>query len=185
MSNVIMPKATAIWLVDNTGLTFEQISNFTGMHLLEVQAIADGEGVGSMIGQDPTQNNQLTKEEIERCEKNPNEKLKAIVNTAHHIERRTKGPKYTPISKRSDKPDAIAYLVKNHPELSDSQIVRLVGTTKNTINSIRERTYWNMVNIKPSHPLELGLCRIDEFNKELAKAQKNKNETAPDVEKAV
>ncbi len=154
----LMPKATAVWLVEHTSLTFEQIAAFCGLHALEIQAIADGEVATGMHGLDPVANNQLTKEEIARCEGDPKLRLHLSANAQAVPPARQKGPRYTPISKRQDKPDAIAWLVKNHPELSDAQISRLVGTTKPTIAAIRDRTHWNATNIKPRNPVSLGLC---------------------------
>lgn len=154
----LMPKATAVWLVEQTTLTFEQIAAFCGLHALEVQAIADGEVATSMHGLDPIANNQLTKEEITRCEADSKARLRMSEKAQFIPASRSKGPRYTPISKRQDKPDAIAWLVKNHPELSDAQISRLIGTTKPTIAAIRDRTHWNISNIKPRHPVALGLC---------------------------
>ncbi len=168
----IMRKATAVWLVDNTTLSFKQIADFCGLHDLEVQGIADGEVAVGIKGFDPIVNNQLTQEEIERCEANSRESLvlKSIPEAVG--ERKRKGPKYTPLSKRQDKPAAIAWLVKNHPELTDAQIGKLVGTTKPTINSIRERTHWNIANIVPIDPVALGICsqiELDEAVEKMAK----------------
>ena len=158
MALPLMPKATAVWLVEHTALTFEQIAAFCGLHALEVQAIADGEVATMMQGLDPIANGQLSKEEIERCESDPNERLR-LLSTAHPAPMsRGKGPRYTPISKRQDKPDAISWLLKSHPELSETQISRLLGTTKATIAAIRDRTHWNSPNIKPRNPVSIGLC---------------------------
>ena len=143
MSSLLMPKATAVWLIDNTSLTFEQISEFCDLHILEVQAIADDDVGQGIIGFDPIQNGQLSKEEIEKCSKDPNLKLKKSNDNLPISSSRTKGPKYVPLSRRSDKPDAVAWIVKNHSELKDSQISRLIGTTKSTIEKIRSRTHWN------------------------------------------
>lgn len=168
----LMPKATAVWLIDNTVLTFDQIADFCGLHVLEVQALADGD-VGSRIqGSNPITYNELTADEIKRCEADSNNSLKIKTNDLPKPKKRSKGPKYTPISKRGDKPDAIAFLLKNHPELTDAQIVKLVGTTKNTINSVRERTHANAQNIKPKDPVILGLCSQTELNAIVEKAQK-------------
>jgi hypothetical protein len=155
----LMPKATAVWLVENTALTFRQIADFAGLHELEVKGIADGDVAQGIKGLDPVTGGQLTREEIEKGEKDPDYRLKLLepkVNIA--VQKVTKGPRYTPVSKRGDRPDAIAWLLRYHPELSDSQIMSLVGTTKTTIAAIRERTHWNTPNIKPVDPVSLGLC---------------------------
>ena len=154
----IMPKATAVWLVDNTALTFEQISNFCGLHTLEVQAIADGEVATGMQGLDPTLNGQLSKEEIVRCEADPAARMGMNKPSVPLPKVRQKGARYTPISKRQDRPDAIAWLIKAHPELSDAQISRLIGTTKPTINAVRDKTHHNTPNLTPQSPVYLGLC---------------------------
>ncbi len=178
MGHPLMPKATAVWLVDNTVLTFDQISVFCGLHPLEVQAIADGENGANIIGSNPVQNKELTKAEIEACEADSNRHLKMLVNNLPKPKSRAKGPKYTPVSKRGDKPDAIAFLIKNHPELSDPQIVRLIGTTKNTINNIKGRTHSNMTNITPKDPVTLGLCKQEELNNALEKAYEKKQNSS-------
>ncbi|CAO3429647.1 DUF1013 domain-containing protein [Azospirillum doebereinerae] len=168
MALPLMPKATAVWLVENTSLSFEQIAAFCGMHSLEVQAIADGEVAVGMVGLDPVANGQLTKAEIERCEKNEDLRLKLLVVDLPQVAARSKGPRYTPITKRGDKPDAVAWLLKNHPELSDAQTCRLIGTTKPTIAAVRDRTHWNAANIKPRNPVLLGLCTQRELEEALA-----------------
>ena len=170
MSSLLMPKATAVWLIDNTTLTFEQISEFCNLHLLEVQAIADGDVGQGIIGFDPIQNGQLTKEEIEKCAKDPKLSLKQSKDELPYSSDRTKGPKYIPLSRRGDKPSAIAWIVKNHPELKDSQISRLVGTTKSTIEKIRTRTHWNISNISAKHPVLLNLCTNEDLEKEVLKS---------------
>ncbi|SMH51953.1 DUF1013 domain-containing protein [Azospirillum agricola] len=170
MALPLMPKATAVWLVENTSLSFEQIAAFCGMHSLEVQAIADGEVAVGMVGLDPVANGQLTKAEIERCEKNEALRLKLLVVDLPQVAARSKGPRYTPITKRGDKPDAIAWLLKHHPELSDAQTCRLIGTTKPTIAAVRDRTHWNAANIKPRNPVMLGLCSQRELEEALALA---------------
>ena len=170
MALPLMPKATAVWLVENTSLTFEQIAAFCGLHSLEVQAIADGEVAVGMVGLDPVVNGQLTKAEIERCEKNQDLRLKLLVPDLPQPAARSKGPRYTPITKRGDKPDALAWLLKHHPELSDAQICRLIGTTKPTIAAVRDRTHWNATNIKPRNPVLLGLCSQRELEEALALA---------------
>jgi len=154
-----MPKATAIWLVENTTLTFDQIANFCGMHPLEVQGIADGDVATGIIGQDPIARGLLTQEGLEAAEKDPEVKLRLVSNFEQYIKTEKKRKsRYTPVARRQDKPDAISWLIKNHPELSDPQIAKLIGTTKSTINSIKERSHWNIQNIKPRDPVLLGLC---------------------------
>ncbi|SOH94234.1 hypothetical protein SAMN06273572_103265 [Monaibacterium marinum] len=170
MALPIMQKATAVWLVDNTTLTFKQVADFTGLHDLEVQGIADGEVAGGIKGFDPLVNNQLTQDEITRCEQNPRAKLQLKYNAAADGEEKRKGPRYTPLSKRQDRPSAIAWLVKFHPELSDGQVSKLVGTTKPTIQSIRERTHWNIANIVTVDPVALGMCKQIELDAAVAKA---------------
>jgi hypothetical protein len=167
----LMPKATAVWLVENTALTFKQIGDFCGLHELEVKGIADGEVAQGIKGLDPVATGQLTREEIERGEKDPNYRLKLAkpkVNVP--LSRVRKGPKYTPLSRRKDKPDAIMWLLRNHPELSDSQIMKLIGTTKPTIEAIRNRTHWDIANIKPRDPVTLGLCTQLELDMAVKKA---------------
>ncbi|QPH55248.1 DUF1013 domain-containing protein [Pontivivens ytuae] len=170
MALPIMQKATAVWLVDNTTLSFKQIAEFTGLHELEVHGIADGEVAVGIKGFDPIVNNQLTAEEIRRAEENPKAKLQLKYNPAAEGEQKRKGPRYTPLSKRQDRPAAIAWLVKFHPELSDGQISKLVGTTKPTIQSIRDRTHWNIANIQPVDPVALGMCKQTELDAAVAKA---------------
>ena len=174
MAVPLMPKATAVWLVESTSLTFEQIADFCGLHPLEVQAIADGEVATQMQGLDPVANGQTTAEEIERCQADPNARLKLSPQAIPQQFVRHKGPRYTPIAKRQDKPDAIAYLLRNHPELSDAQISKLIGTTKPTISAVRDRTHWNSTNIKPRHPVGLGLCTLDELDQLVARASRGK-----------
>ena len=170
----LMPKATAIWLVDNTSLSFRQIGDFCGMHELEIKGIADGEvGVG-IKGLNPITSGQLTKDEIDRCADNEDESLKIIENEiSEKTEQSKKKKKYTPLSKRQDRPDAVYWLIRNHPELKDSQVARLVGSTKNTIDAIRNRTHWNMANIRPQDPIGLGICRQVELDEALAKAERS------------
>jgi hypothetical protein len=180
MSLPLMPKATAVWLVENTGLTFDQIAEFCGLHALEVQAIADGEVAAQMQGLDPVANGQITAEEIKRCEHDPTTHLQ-LADQAQPVPLvKHKGPRYTPISKRQDKPDAIAWLLKNHPELSDGQISKLVGTTKPTIGAVRDRTHWNSPNIKPRHPVALGLCTLPELEAAVSRASKGKKRAVVD-----
>ncbi|NMM44367.1 DUF1013 domain-containing protein [Rhodospirillaceae bacterium KN72] len=172
MAKLLMPKATAVWLIDNTALSFEQIGAFCGLHELEVQAIADGEVAVGMHGIDPVQNGQLTLEEIKRCEADPLTDLKIAKSDIPQPVIRHKGPRYTPVSKRADKPDGIAWLAKHHPELADAQINRLIGTTKPTVAAVRDRTHWNSANIRPRSPVELGLCTQTELAIEIDKAIK-------------
>ncbi|GHF20248.1 hypothetical protein GCM10017044_13820 [Kordiimonas sediminis] len=175
MTQPLMPMATAVWLVDNTTLTFDQIAEFCGLHKLEVQGVADGTVGAHIVGLDPTTNAQLTWDEIKRCQDDSTASLKLLEDEVKAMPR-TKGPRYTPVSKRQDKPDAIAWLVRNHPELSDLQISRLVGTTKPTIQAIRGKTHWNSSNIKPQDPVGLGLCKQLELDAavKLASARKEK-----------
>jgi len=177
MALPLMQKATAVWLVDNTTLSFRQIAEFCGLHELEVNGIADGEVAVGIKGFDPIANNQLTPEEIARCEKDPKAKLQLKHNPAAEGEAKRKGPRYTPLSKRQDRPAAIAWLVKFHPELTDSQISKLVGTTKPTIQSIRDRTHWNITNIQPIDPVALGLCKQTELDAAVSKAAKRAAKT--------
>lgn len=164
---LLMPKATAVWFIDNTALDFEQIADFTGLHSIEVQALADEEVGRGMVGRDPVKNNELAQEELDKAIADPSYKMKMLRSRTDlpSVKVRAKGPKYTPVSKRSDKPDAIAWIIKNHPEVSDAQITKLVGTTKPTIQSVRDRTHPNSANIKPRHPAELGLCTYQELEK--------------------
>lgn len=184
MATPLMPKATAVWLVENTTLTFKQIAEFCGLHELEVQAIADGEVATGMHGQSPIASHELTAEEIKRCEADPDARLKMMPRDLPAPIARQKGPRYTPIAKRQDKPDAIAWLVKTHPELTDAQIAKLVGTTKSTIAKVRDRTHWNMQNIRPRHPLELGLCSSRDLAAAVAAAARRKAKAGAGAEKA-
>ncbi len=170
MAQPLMPKATAVWLIENTALTFDQISEFCGLHILEVQSIADDEVAIGMVGFDPISNSQLTQEEIDRCVADPGARLDMAKNDVPRPSPRTKGPRYTPVARRQDKPDAIAWLVRNYPDLKDGQISRLIGTTKPTITTVRERTHWNMSNIKAQDPVRLGLCARLELDNALEKA---------------
>lgn len=170
MTKPLMAKATAVWLVDNTTLSFKQIGDFCGLHELEVQGIADGDVAAGVKGFDPIANNQLEQGEITRGEADPAYKLKLKFNPAALGEEKRRGPRYTPLSKRQDRPAAILWLVKFHPELSDGQIGKLVGTTKPTIQSIRERSHWNIANITPIDPVALGLCRQSELDAAVQRA---------------
>ena len=155
---ILMPKATAVWLVDNTSLTFEQIADFCGLHPLEVKGIADGEVARDIRGADPIANGQLTREELDRAGANPKYRMKAQKSRhAELLKPAKKAPRYTPVSRRQDRPDAIAWFVRNHPEVTDAQIAKTLGTTKATIDQVRDRTHWNSANIKPVDPVTLGL----------------------------
>ena len=170
MAKPLMAKATAVWLVDNTTISFKQIADFVDLHELEVQGIADGDVAQGVKGFDPVANNQLTQEEITAAEGNPLHKLKLKFYAAASGEEKRRGPRYTPLSKRQDRPASIYWLVKFHPELADSQISKLVGTTKPTIQAIRERTHWNIANIQPVDPVALGLCKQSELDQAVQKA---------------
>ncbi|UYV36988.1 DUF1013 domain-containing protein [Rhodobacteraceae bacterium D3-12] len=170
----LMAKATAVWLVDNTTISFKQIADFCGLHELEVQGIADGDVAAGVKGFDPIANNQLVQEDIDEAEANPMHKLKLKFNAAAVGEEKRRGPRYTPLSKRQDRPASIYWLVKFHPELSDGQISKLVGTTKPTIKAIRERTHWNIANIQPIDPVALGLCKQSELDAVVQKAAAKK-----------
>ena len=172
MALPLMQKATAVWLVENTSLTFRQIATFCGLHELEISGIADGEVAQGIRGMDPISTNQLTREEIENCERNADRNLELMINPAAKGEKKRRGPKYTPLSKRQDKPSAILWLVKFHPELTDGQISKLVGTTKNTIQSIRQRSHWNINNIQPLDPVALGLCKQVELDLQVERSSK-------------
>lgn len=171
---LLMPKATAVWLVDNTALSFDQIATLCKLHPLEVKAIADGESAQGIKGLDPISTGQLSREEIARAEANPNHKLKLSEPKVRVPESKRKGPRYTPVSKRQDRPNAILWLVRNHPELKDAQISRLVGTTKSTIEQIRERTHWNSTNLTPMDPVTLGLCSQIDLDLEVERASKGR-----------
>lgn len=183
MAKLLHPKATAVWLVDNTTLTFTQIAAFTGFHELEVQGIADGDVAAGVKGFDPVSNNQLEQVEITRAEADPAYRMKLKHNPAAADEDKRRGPRYTPLSKRQDRPAAILWLVKFHPELADSQIAKLVGTTKPTILTIRERTHWNIQNIQPIDPVALGLCKQSELDAAVAKAAKKQEAVMNDDER--
>ncbi len=174
MAKPIMAKATAVWLVDNTTLSFKQIADFCDLHELEVQGIADGDVAAGVKGFDPISNNQLTHEEIQAGEKSPLHKLRLKFYAAAAGEEKRRGPRYTPLSKRQDRPASILWLVKFHPELSDAQVSKLVGTTKPTIQAIRERTHWNISNIQPIDPVALGLCKQSELDLAVNKAAAKK-----------
>jgi hypothetical protein len=167
----LMPKATAVWLVDNTGLSFVQIAEFTGLHPLEVQGVADGEISTGLQGANPISAAQLTLEEIKRCEADPSARLTIADSDVPRPRARTKGQRYTPVSKRHDRPAAILWLLRFHPELTDAQVSKLVGTTKPTINSVRDRTHWNMQQLKLNDPISLGMCSQQELDSALQKSR--------------
>lgn len=176
MSNApLMPKATAVWLVENTSLTFDQIADFCKLHPLEVKGIADGEVAAGIRGHDPITSGQLTREEIEKAEKDTSYRLKLFTSKVVLPEvKKTRGPRYTPLSRRQDRPNAILWLVRNHPELKDAQIMRLVGTTKSTLKAIRERTHWNSAALAPMDPVTLGLCSQIDLDFEVNRAAKDR-----------
>lgn len=171
MALPLMPKATAVWLVENTKLTFEQIGDFCGMHPLEVQGIADGEVAVGIRGHNPIGSGQLRAEDISHCENNAEARLMLTPETEKFItsKAKVKGGRYTPVARRQDKPDAVAWFLKFHSNIPDSQLVKLIGTTKNTINSVRNRTHWNSANIKPKDPVLLGLCTQTHLDAAIAK----------------
>jgi hypothetical protein len=171
--SLLMPKATAVWLVDNTALSFEQIAAFCTLHPLEVQGIADGDVASGIMGVNPIQNGQLTREEIEKAEADPEYRMKVSEPKVRVAAVKRKGPRYTPISRRNERPNAIKWLVRNHPELKDAQIMRLVGTTKSTIDSVRENTHWNAANLTAMDPVTLGLCSQIDLDLEVKRASKD------------
>ncbi len=177
---LLMPKATAVWLVDNTALSFDQIAQFCKLHPLEIKAIADGEAAQGIKGLDPIATGQLSREEIARAEADPTRKLKLSEPKVRVPESKRKGPRYTPVSKRQDRPNAILWLVRNHPELKDAQISRLVGTTKSTIQQIRDRTHWNSANLTPMDPVTLGLCSQIDLDLEVERAAKSRPFQTPE-----
>ena len=177
MAQLLMPKATAVWLVQNTTLTFEQIAEFCGLHSLEVQGIADGEVAIGIVGLDPVANGQLTREEIDRCQTDPSARLKMAKVNIPLPAPRTKGPRYTPVSKRQDKPNAVMWLLRHHPELGDAQIARPIGTTKDTIAKVRDRSHWNAPNLKPQDPVLLGLCTQTDLNRAIERARRHAERT--------
>ena len=171
MADILMPKATAVWLIDNTTLSFDQIATFCGLHHLEVKGIADGDVAENMRGVDPISGGELTREEIQKGEQDPDYRLKLAPSKIAHIPQpRRKGARYTPVARRGDKPDAIAWFIRNHPEVTDAQISKLIGTTKATITNVREKTHWNSDNIKAVDPVTLGLCSQIELDEVIAKA---------------
>jgi uncharacterized protein len=171
-TQLLMPKATAVWLVDNTALSFEQIAAFCGLHPLEVQGVADGDVAGGIMGVNPIQNGQLTREEIEKAEADPSYRMKMSDPKVRVPTTKRRGPRYTPISRRNERPGAIKWLLRNHPELKDAQIMRLVGTTKSTIDAVRDGTHWNTANIAAMDPVTLGLCSQIDLDLEVKRASK-------------
>jgi len=163
MTLPLMPKATAVWLIEKTALTFTQIAEFCGMHPLEVQAIADGEVAQGIVGYDPVANHQVTAEDVTRCEKDSEARL-TVLSANNPVTRRSRGARYTPVAKRNDRPDAIAFVLRNYPQLSEVQVIKLLGTTKDTIAKVRDRQHWNSANIKPRDPVILGLCSQTDLN---------------------
>ncbi len=178
-NTLLMPKATAVWLVDNTALSFEQIAQFCTLHPLEVKAIADGEAAQGIKGMDPIMTGQLSRDEIARGEKDANYRLRLSDPKVRVPESKRRTPRYTPLSKRQDRPNAILWLVRNHPELKDAQISRLVGTTKSTIEQIRDRKHWNAANLQPMDPVTLGLCSQIDLDIEVQRASAGKPAPAP------
>ena len=172
MAQPLMPKATAVWLVENTTLTFKQIGDYCGLHELEIQAIADGEVAPGMHGINPMASNQLTPEELERCQNDPNASLAMAKTDIPMPKARTRGARYTPVAKRMEKPDAIDWLIKTYPELQDAQIGKLLGTTKPTIQAVRSRSHWNSQNIRARSPVELGFCSLSELDAEIIRARR-------------
>lgn len=169
MALPLMPKATAVWLIEKTALTFTQIADFCGMHPLEVQAIADGEVAQGIVGYDPVANNQLTAAEIKRCEADADARLKLLPTTLP-APKRLRGARYTPVAKRNDRPDGIAFLLRTYPQLTEAQVGKLLGTTKETIQKVKDRSHWNSANIKPRDPVILGLCSQTDLNAAVAAA---------------
>jgi hypothetical protein len=169
MTLPLMPKATAVWLIEKTALSFTQIADFCGLHPLEVQAIADGEVAQGIVGYDPVANGQLTADDIRRCEADPEARLQLAPSTIP-TPKKLKGARYTPVAKRNDRPNGIAFLLRNYPQLTDAQIAKLMGTTKDTIQKVRDHTHWNSANIKPADPVILGLCTQMSLNAMVAQA---------------
>ncbi|MEO0607057.1 MAG: cell cycle transcriptional regulator TrcR [Pseudomonadota bacterium] len=183
MADILMPKATAVWLIDNTTLSFDQIAALCGLHHLEVKGIADGDVAENMRGVDPISGGELTREEIQKGEEDPDYRLKTAPSKIAHIPQpKRKGARYTPVARRGDKPDAIAWFIRNHPEVTDPQISKLIGTTKATITNVRDKTHWNSQNIKPVDPVTLGLCSQIELDEVILKASSRRKKI--DAERA-
>lgn len=189
MSKILMPKATAVWLIDNTAMTFEQISTFCDLHILEVKGIADGDVAAGIRGADPIANGQVTRPEIEKAEADAKYNMVAVSFDHNPIpsttKKKRKGPRYTPLSRRQDRPDAIAWMVRNHPEISDAQVSKLIGTTKPTIKSIRDRTHWKSATITPTDPVSLGLCTQVDLDAVVKKASEKLAKQEAKVGKAL
>ena len=188
MTQILMPKATAVWLIDNTALTFKQISKFCDLHILEVEGIADGDVAAGIRGADPIANGQVSREEIEKAEADANYAMKANKFDSDRRETKAnkkKGPRYTPLSRRQDRPDAIAWLVRNHPEITDGQISKLIGTTKPTIKSIRDRSHWKISMINPTDPVSLGLCSQIDLDALVHKAMAKKTKADEEAQKGL
>lgn len=181
----LMPKATAVWLVDNTTLTFKQIADFCGIHELEVKGIADGEVAAGIMGVDPVTSGQLDKDELERCQQDPNAKMQIKLSAAYEAANKgaKKGTKYTPVARRQDKPDAIYWLLKNYPEIKDATIIKLIGTTKSTVAAIRDRSHWNMSNIRQRDPVLLGICSQVDLDRTIAKAKLESADSSSEEDK--
>ncbi len=184
MTDILMPKATAVWLVDNSSMTFDQIADFCGLHPLEVKGIADGEVARDIRGADPISNGQLTREELDAAQRDPKYRMRAQKSRHAELLKPTKkAPRYTPVSRRQDRPDAIAWFVRNHPEITDAQIAKVLGTTKATIDQVRNRTHWNSTNIKPVDPVSLGLIGQLELDALVKKSAEKK--TKDDAKKGL
>lgn len=171
-STLLMPKATAVWLIENTMLSFRQIADFVGLTEIEIEALANEEIGRGLVGRDPIDHNELTQEELDRCQADPDARLVQSKTDLPQVKQRSKGPRYTPVSKRGDKPNAIAYILKHNPEITDTQITKLIGTTKLTIERVRDRSHPDAANIRPRHPADLGLCSYKDFEKAVEKGLK-------------
>lgn len=184
VTGLLMPKATAVWLVENTALSFAQIADFTGMHEIEIQALADEEIGRGIVGRNPIEKNELTREELDKAQGDQSYRMRMARkgDDLPSISLRAKGPRYTPVSKRADKPDAIAYMLKHHPEISDAQICKLVGTTKPTIDAVRTRSHPNSSNLRPRHPVDLGLCTYAEMEHAVQKGLKAAGKTTDEIQ---
>jgi len=178
---LLMPKATAVWLVENTALTFEQIGAVTGLHPIEVQALADEDVGRGIVGRNPVEHHELMQEELDKATADDSYRMKLAKSDLPGIKVRSKGPKYTPVAKRSDKPDAVAYILKHHPEVSMAQICKLCGTTKPTIESIRDRTHPNASALKPRHPVDIGLCTYAELDYAIKKGLRAQGKTDEEI----
>lgn len=183
VEGLLMPKATAVWLIENTAMTFEQIAGFTGLHAVEVQALADGEVGRGIVGRNPVEHEEVTQEELDKALKDDSYIMKMAKSALPKAKLRSKGPKYTPVSKRGDKPDAIAYIVKHHPEISDAQISKLIGTTKPTITAVRDRSHASSATIKPRHPVDLGLCTYKELEAAIEKGLRAQGKNPEEIKK--